>query len=156
MSWHLDGRRREGGGSGLLRPRRSGPRSAMPGTGHKQRQWRLGTKWESRVLVSARSAALVCSLVRGLQLRKQGSSLVATIGMHSWGSRGRRFKSGRPDWWLSFFEYISTLPEPAKEASPFETALLEARADHVSRRSTRTFAKPPEPAKPASQGVKHR
>ncbi len=44
-----------------------------------------------------RSAALVCSLVRGVQLRKHGSSLVAGIGMHSWGSRGRRFKSGRPD-----------------------------------------------------------
>jgi hypothetical protein len=40
---------------------------------------------------------------------------------------------------LSFFEYISSLPEPVKEPSPFETALLEARADQVSRRSTRAF-----------------
>ena len=25
-------------------------------------------------------------------------NLVAEMWMHSWGSRGRRFKSGRPDW----------------------------------------------------------
>jgi len=46
---------------------------------------------------SVRSAALFCSPVRGLQLRKHESAQVAGIGMHSWGSRRRRFKSGRPD-----------------------------------------------------------
>jgi hypothetical protein len=63
----------------------------------KQRQWWLGTKWESRALVSAlcRSGLLTCAR---LQLRKHGSRLVAGIGMHSWGSRGRRFMSDRPDW----------------------------------------------------------
>src|SRR5262252_2090344 len=33
-------------------------------------------------------------------------------------------------------------------------ALQEARADQVSKRSTRAFAKPAEPGKPASQGSK--
>ena len=50
-----------------------------------------------------RSAALFCSPVRGLHLRKHGNALVAGMRMLSWGSRGRRFKSGRPDW---FFERL--------------------------------------------------
>ena len=45
-----------------------------------------------------RSSALSCSLVRGVHLRKDESALVAGMWMHSWGSRGRRFKSGRPNW----------------------------------------------------------
>ena len=97
MSWHLDGCRREGDGSGLPRARRSGPRSAHARYGARSSG---SSAWEqsgNHGCSSVRSAALVCSLVRGLQLRKHGSSLVAGIGMHSWGSRGRRFKSGRPD-----------------------------------------------------------
>ena len=54
---------------------------------------RSGNRGRSQV----RSAALFCSLVRGLHLRKHENALVAGMGMHSWGSRGRRFKSGRPD-----------------------------------------------------------
>ena len=70
----------------------------MPATpGQQQRQVWLGTKWESRALVSAlcRSVLLTCAR---LHLQKHGDDLVAGIGMLSWGSRGRRFKSGRPDW----------------------------------------------------------
>ena len=44
--------------------------------------------------------------------------------------------------------------EPFQEPFPFETALLEPRADHVSRCPTRAFVKPAEPGKPASQEVK--
>jgi hypothetical protein len=33
-----------------------------------------------------------------VHLRKYGPDLVVGIGMYGWGSRGRRFKSGRPDW----------------------------------------------------------
>jgi len=44
-------------------------------------------------------------------------------GMHSWGSRGRRFKSGRPDWQIDFFEYTSIPLEPSKEPFHREMAL---------------------------------
>src|SRR5215475_8988900 len=50
-----------------------------------------------------------------------------------WGSRGRRFKSGRPDWHRSFFEYSYTTQEPTKKPTCCATALLEARADRVPR-----------------------
>jgi hypothetical protein len=79
-------------------PRRSGRSGAMPGTGPESSR---SSGWErsgNHGCSYVRPAALVCSLVRGLQLRKQGSALVAGMWMHSWGSRGRRFKSGRPDW----------------------------------------------------------
>ena len=62
----------------------------------------LGTKWESRALVSAlcRSVLLTCARPSPAETR---SALVAGMWIHSWGSRGRRFKSGRPDW---FFERL--------------------------------------------------
>src|SRR6266516_8066138 len=40
--------------------------------------------------------ALFCSPVHGTDLRHRDSDLVVGIGTHGWGSRGRRFKSGRP------------------------------------------------------------
>jgi hypothetical protein len=54
------------------------------------RRRRLGTKWESRALARAlhSSVPLTCARVH---LRKYGPDLVAAIGMHGWGSRGRRF-----------------------------------------------------------------
>ena len=51
-----------------------------------------------------RSGALGCSPVRGVRLRKHGNDRVAGMCVLSWGSRGRRFKSGRPD---GFFEHLS-------------------------------------------------
>ena len=57
----------------------------------------LGTNWESRALTWARYGSVLLACAR-LDLRKRRNSLVAPLGMHSWGSRGRRFKSGRPDW----------------------------------------------------------
>ena len=75
----------------------------MPGTPDPQAAvvgWeRSGNHGRSHV----RSAALFCSPVRGLHLRKHGNDLVAGLWILSWGSRGRRFKSGRPDW---FFEHL--------------------------------------------------
>src|SRR5262249_57308809 len=44
-----------------------------------------------------------------------------------WGSRGRRFKSGRPDWQSAFFEYTSTTQEPTKEPTCCATAPPQAR-----------------------------
>ena len=84
------------GSSGLLRPRRPGSRSAMPGTRPKRRQTRLGTKWESRALTWARYGSILLACA-SFHLRKHESVPVARLWMHSWGSRGRRFKSGRPD-----------------------------------------------------------
>jgi hypothetical protein len=59
-------------------------------------------KWESRALAGAlcRSVLLTCAR---LHLQEHGHNLVAEMWMLSWGSRGRRFKSGRPDW---FFERL--------------------------------------------------
>ena len=55
-----------------------------------------GNEVESRALVSAlcRSVLLTCAW---LHLQEHGHDLVAGMWMHSWGSRGRRLKSGRPD-----------------------------------------------------------
>ena len=53
---------------------------------------------------------------------------------HDWGSRGRRFKSGRPNWSLIFFEYSYSTQEPTKEPSCCATALLETCPDAVPRR----------------------
>jgi hypothetical protein len=63
---------------------------------------RLGTNWEPPGLAGL-STAPFCSPVRGVHLRKHVSDLVVGIGMHGWGSRGRRFKSGCPD---GFFERL--------------------------------------------------
>src|SRR6266576_3390443 len=66
MPWHPDGRRREGGGSVLLRPRRSVSSRVLPGTpDQKQRQLWLGTKWESRVLTAARYGSSLLTCARG-------------------------------------------------------------------------------------------
>jgi hypothetical protein len=60
------------------------------------RRRQLGTKGESRALAKAirSSIPLTCAWVH---LRKYGPDLVVAMGIHGWGSRGRRFKSGRPD-----------------------------------------------------------
>ena len=56
-----------------------------------------GMKWEPHALTTARygSVLLLCVLPH---LRRYEDVLVAGTWMHSWGSRGRRFKSGRPDY----------------------------------------------------------
>jgi hypothetical protein len=61
------------------------------------RRRRLGTKWESRALARALHSSIPLTCAR-VHLRKYEPDLVVAIGMHGWGSRGRRFKSGRPDW----------------------------------------------------------
>ena len=62
----------------------------------KQRRLWLGTKWESRVLTAARygSSLLTCARGPPAETRKcpGGGDVDAFLG-----SRGRRFKSGRPD-----------------------------------------------------------
>jgi hypothetical protein len=63
---------------------------------------RLGTKWEPPALMTA-PEALFCSPVHGGDLRDRNNDLVVGIGVHGWGSRGRRFKSSRPD---GFFERL--------------------------------------------------
>jgi len=63
---------------------------------------RLGTKWESRALARALHSSIPLTCAR-VHLRKYGPDLVVAIGTHGWGSRGRRFKSGRPDW---FYEHL--------------------------------------------------
>ena len=60
------------------------------------RQRRLGTKWESPALVRALRGSILLTCAR-LHVRKREDDLAARIRMHGWGSRGRRFKSGRPD-----------------------------------------------------------
>src|SRR5215470_4203957 len=80
LLWHPDGRPREGGSSGLLRPRRSGSSSAMSGTGAAAAVVVVvvvaGNEWESRALVRAlcRSGLLTCAR---FHLRKHGNALVA-------------------------------------------------------------------------------
>ena len=66
---------------------------------------RLGTRWEPPALVTAPGGfvPLTCA---PLHLQKHSGVLAAEKRVHAWGSRGRRFKSGRPDW---FFEHL--LPE---------------------------------------------
>ena len=76
--------------------RRAGYRTRSSGSGGWERSGNHGRS-------QMRSAALFCSPVRVLHLRKYGHALVAGMWMHSWGSRGRRFKSGRPD---GFFERL--------------------------------------------------
>jgi hypothetical protein len=61
------------------------------------RRRRPGTKWESRALARALHSSIPLTCAR-VHLRKYEPDLVVAIGMHGWGSRGRRFKSGRPDW----------------------------------------------------------
>jgi len=67
-------------------------------------------------------------------------------GMHYWGSRGRRFKSGRPDWQRIFFEYSHASQEPTNEPSCCAMALPEACADRVPRRPYGACANTAEPA----------
>jgi hypothetical protein len=57
---------------------------------------RVGTAWEPLALRTARSGSrlLTCA---SLHLRKRISMRVRVTCMHSWGSRGRGFKSRRPD-----------------------------------------------------------
>ena len=56
---------------------------------------RLGTNWEPPTLVTAPYRSVLLTCARHDQ-RNYDSDLVVGIGMHGWGSRGRRFKSGRP------------------------------------------------------------
>jgi hypothetical protein len=75
-----------------------------PGTGDTRAEWvtrncrqrRLGTKWESPALAVAPEGSLPLTCA-WLHLREHGDDLVRKIRMHSWGSRGRGFKSRRPD-----------------------------------------------------------
>jgi len=53
-----------------------------------------------------------------------------------------------------FSNIFMSLPEPAKEPSHREMALLDSRADHVPRPPTRAFVNTAEPAKPAVKGSK--
>src|ERR1039458_5608524 len=57
---------------------------------------RLGTRWEPPALVTA-LGGLVLLACAPLHLQKHSGVLVARIRMHAWGSRGRGFKSRRPD-----------------------------------------------------------
>jgi hypothetical protein len=77
----------------------------------------LGTKWESPALATALYGS-VPSPVHGRDLRNYDSDLVAGIGMRGWGSRGRRFKSGRPD-------------AGQKAGSGFQLPALAAMGAHV-------------------------
>jgi hypothetical protein len=56
----------------------------------------LGTKWEQPALMMALCGSLLLACAR-LHLRKHRIVLVAGMWVLSGGSRGRRFKSGRPD-----------------------------------------------------------
>ena len=69
----------------------SGLRAGSSGSGGWERSGNHGRS-------QLRCAALFCSPVRGFICRNMDMNLVAEMWMHSWGSRGRRFKSGRPDW----------------------------------------------------------
>ena len=60
------------------------------------RKRRLGTKWESPALVRALRGSILLTCAR-LHVRKREDDLAARIWMHGWGSRGRGFKSRRPD-----------------------------------------------------------
>jgi hypothetical protein len=93
---------------------RAAPASVRPHREHKQSPWdgatprmtaaaiagrgagptparrrRLGTKWESRALARALHSSIPLTCARA-HLRKYGPDLVVAIGMHGWGSRGRR------------------------------------------------------------------
>ena len=64
MPWHLDGRRREGGGSGLLRPRRSGPRSAPGRWPQRFRDDQAGRTPRARIARQARDATKSLTVTR--------------------------------------------------------------------------------------------
>ena len=97
--------RQVGGEQGLLAEVgvRSCPRPEPGGGGQRPGRRSPAACWRGRERNGnhgrscARSGALACSPVRGPHLRKRRNSLVARLWMLSWGSRGRRFKSGRPD-----------------------------------------------------------
>ena len=55
-----------------------------------------GTNWEPPALMMALRGSVLLTCAR-LHVLKYGSALVAGMWMLSWGSSGRRFKSGRPD-----------------------------------------------------------
>jgi hypothetical protein len=104
------GTRQVVGGEGLLAEVgvRGCPRPEPAGGGQRPgRSSPAGRRgWEpagNELRSDVRCGALGCSPVRGVHLRKHGNDLVAGMGVLSWGSRGRRFKSGRPDW---FFEHL--------------------------------------------------
>jgi hypothetical protein len=90
-SWRPGLRRiRHAGASGLhIAPRLQ----AAPTPAHRRR---LGTKWEPRALARPVHSSIPLTCAR-VYLEKYGPNLVVGIRMHGWGSRGRRFKSGRPD-----------------------------------------------------------
>src|SRR5262249_7296890 len=81
--------------SGLLHPQVWKQQRHVRCPGQKQWQGWLGTKGGKRGVGRGAlpSGLLTCAR---LYLRKHGHDLVAEMWMHSWGSRGRRFKSGRP------------------------------------------------------------
>jgi hypothetical protein len=83
-----------GESAGPDRPTLPAANRQRSGFGYVQRRER---KWERVLLTSAliRFAALACA---PLDLRRRALVEATASSMHSWGSRGRRFKSGRPDW----------------------------------------------------------
>jgi hypothetical protein len=82
--------------SGGATPRMTAAAIAGRGAGPTPaRRRRLGTKWESRALARALHSSIPLTCAR-VHLRKYEPDLVVAIGMHGWGSRGRRFKSN-PD-----------------------------------------------------------
>jgi hypothetical protein len=54
-------------------------------------------KWERALLRKARDCSGLLMPATS-ELGKCGAVQVVASVLHSWGSRGRRFKSGRPDW----------------------------------------------------------
>ena len=56
------------------------------------------------------SEALARSPGHCVDLGEDAFLQIAAFGKHSWGSRGRRFKSGRPDWSEPNFEFRSQAP----------------------------------------------
>jgi len=58
---------------------------------------RLGTNWEPHALTAARYGFVLLPYALP-HLRNYENVLVAGMWLHSWGSRGRRVKSGRPNW----------------------------------------------------------
>ena len=93
------------GGFAVRAVRHDSPGPALWAPGTPQAEWTQetadsGDSWE-RSGNHQRSprlcAAPFCSPVHGRYLRDREGDQVTVIGMHGWGSRGRRFKSGRPD-----------------------------------------------------------
>ena len=78
------------------RLRRGLPTSVWAASAPNGGQRQLGTNWESPALVRALCGSIPLTSA-WLHVRKRGVDLVAEMWIHGWGSRGRGFKSRRPD-----------------------------------------------------------